>query len=72
VAYIEYLADTVIPDADRVRDRDNILRVHSVHSRVMRLHYELYRELMHRPGPLSREQREKIAVTVSARNECHY
>jgi alkylhydroperoxidase family enzyme len=38
----------------------------------MRLHYELYVELMRGPGPLSRVQREMIAVAVSSANHCHY
>ena len=38
----------------------------------MRQHYELYRELMYGRGPLSRLQREMIAVVVSAANDCYY
>jgi alkylhydroperoxidase family enzyme len=68
MAFIEYRPDgeEVVPDID------NILRIHSVHSRVLRRHIELYRELMRSPGPLSRIQREMIATVVSAANECHY
>ncbi len=72
MAYIAYLDDDAIPEADRVPDRDNILRIHGVHSRTMRQHYELYRQLMYGRGPLSRVQREMIAVVVSAENGCHY
>ena len=72
MAYIEYPDSDSIPTADRVADDDNIIRIHGVHSRVIRLHWELYRELMYGPGPLSRIQREMIAVTVSAANDCHY
>jgi alkylhydroperoxidase family enzyme len=72
MAYIDYLAESEIPTADRVPDRDNILRIHGVHSRTMRQHYDLYRELMYGRGPLSRIQREMIAVVVSAENRCHY
>jgi alkylhydroperoxidase family enzyme len=72
MAFIDYEPDDRIPEADRVADRDNILRVHGVHSKVMRLHYDLYRELMYGPSPLSRMQREMIAVVVSATNGCHY
>jgi alkylhydroperoxidase family enzyme len=61
-----------IPPDDRVRDRDNIVRIHGVHPRTMRQHYEFYRELMRGPGPLSRVQRETIAVVVSAANHCRY
>lgn len=60
MAWIDYLPEDAIPAADRVPDGDNILRIHGVHSRVMRLHYDLYRELMYGRGPLSRLQREMI------------
>ena len=43
MAFIDYEAEEMIPPDDRVPDQDNILRVHSVHSRTMRLHYDLYR-----------------------------
>ena len=72
MAFIDYVDPERIPDEDRVSDTDNILRIHGVHPRTMRLHYDLYRELMHAPGPLSRTQREMIAVRVSALNDCHY
>ena len=72
MAYIDYVPEEAIPESDRVADRDNILRIHGVHSRFMRRHYELYVELMHRAGPLQRKRREMIAVAVSARNGCHY
>lgn len=73
MAYISYVPDEAIPAEDRVNDTDNILRIHGVHSRVMRLHYNLYVELMRKPGPLSRIQREMLAATaVSATNGCHY
>ncbi|MDH3628232.1 MAG: carboxymuconolactone decarboxylase family protein [Acidobacteriota bacterium] len=72
MAFIDYIPETSIPEADRVDDQDNILQVHGIHSRIMRQHYDLYRELMYARGPLSRTQRELIGVTVSAINECHY
>lgn len=72
MAHIEYVDPERLPPEDRVPDRDNILRIHGVHSRVLRLHYDLYRELMYGPGPLSRIQREMIAVHVSALNACRY
>lgn len=72
MAHIEYVDLTTIPEADRVADDDNIIRIHAVHSRTIRLHYDLYRELMYSKGPLSRIQREMIAVRVSAINQCHY
>ena len=72
MAFIPFRSEDDIPADDRVPDRDNIIRVHGVHSRVMRQHYDLYVELMRGPGPLSRTQREMIAVAVSAVNRCHY
>ncbi len=72
MAYIPYLDPESIPPEDRVDDDDNIIRVHGVHSRVLRLHWELYRELMYGRGPLSRIQRELIGVAVSGANDCHY
>jgi len=72
MAFIEYIDEDKIPPADRVPDRDNILRIHGIHSRTMRQHYDLYRELMYGKSPLNRIQREMIAVVVSAENQCRY
>jgi len=72
MALISYVPDDQIPEPDRVPDRDNILRIHGVHPRTMRLHYDLYLELMRGPSPLSRLQREMLAVLVSAANRCQY
>lgn len=72
MAFIRYVGELELPAADRVPDTDNILQIHGVHPAVMRQHYELYLELMHRPGPLTRQQRETLAVRVSAVNRCHY
>lgn len=72
MAFIRYVDDTELPAADRVPDTDNILQIHGVHPAVMRQHYELYLEVMHRPGPLTRQQREMLAVRVSALNACQY
>jgi hypothetical protein len=72
MAFIGYISPSALAPADRVPDTDNILQIHGVHPAVMRQHYELYLELMHRPGPLTRQQREMLAVRVSALNGCHY
>ena len=72
MAHIAYVPGDQIPPAERVPDQDNILRIHGVHPQTMRQHYELYLQLMRRPGPLDRIDREMIAVVVSAANECHY
>jgi alkylhydroperoxidase family enzyme len=72
MAYIDYVPEDEIPVGDRVPDTDNIVRIHGVHPGVMRLHYGLFTELMWEPSPLSRVQREMVAVVVSATNGCHY
>lgn len=72
MAFIRYL-DPVEPPSDQdVPERDNILRIHGVHAGVMRIHDDLYRALMHGPGPLGRVQREMVAVVVSGINRCRY
>lgn len=72
MAYIKYLSTEEIPEADQISDMDHILQIHAVHSKMMKHHQDLYKELMYSRGPLSRIQREMIAVVVSAENECHY
>jgi len=72
MAFISYVPEDQVPEPDRVPDRDNILRIHGVHPRTMRLHYDFYLEVMRGPSPLSRVQREMLAVVVSAANRCHY
>ena len=36
MAFIDYLPDEEIPEADRVPDHDNILRIQGVHRRTIR------------------------------------
>lgn len=72
MAFIQYVPASALAPEDRVSDPDNIIQIHAIHPAVMRQHYELYRQLMHRPGPLSRRERELIGVRVSALNHCHY
>lgn len=50
----------------------NILSVHSLDPPALQHHLDLYMHLMFSPGPLSRREREAIAVTVSAGNGCAY
>ncbi len=70
--FIDYLPPDTLSPEDRVADPDNIIQIHAVHPAVMRQHYELYKQLMHRAGPLSRRERELLGVRVSALNHCHY
>lgn len=51
---------------------DNVIRIHSVSPPAMAHHVELYAAAMRGASPLSRIQREMIAVTVSAVNRCFY
>lgn len=50
----------------------NILKVHSLFPESMETHLAFYKTIMFKKSPLSRAQREMIATTVSAANECHY
>ncbi|MBI4410238.1 MAG: carboxymuconolactone decarboxylase family protein [Gemmatimonadetes bacterium] len=50
----------------------NIVQVQSLNPRALRDHYALYRTVMYGESPLSRVEREAIAVVVSAENGCHY
>ena len=72
MAFIDYRSEDEIPSEHRVPDKDHILRIHGVNPEAMRGHYDLYIRLMRGDGPLSRRQREMIAVVVSGINGCHY
>ena len=72
MAFIRYVPAHDLAPEERVADSDNIIQIHAVHPAVMRQHFELYRELMHGPGPLSRREREILAVRVSGLNHCPY
>lgn len=81
MAYIRYVSrDEASPELRALYDRyrgphgdvDHIIKIHSLNPRSMVGHHELYRTLMRGPSPLSRAQREMIAVVVSAANRCHY
>lgn len=51
---------------------DNIMKIHSLNPPSLAAHFEIYKTLMRGRSPLSRVQREMIAVVVSAANRCHY
>lgn len=51
---------------------DHILKIHSLNPLSLTGHYEYYKWIMRGRSPLSRAQREMIAVVVSAVNRCHY
>ncbi len=50
----------------------NIVAIQSQLPEVMRDSMRLYSSIMFGPSPLSRAQREMIAVVTSRVNECHY
>lgn len=50
----------------------NIVRIMSPNPEVLSASMNLYSHIMHGPSPLSRGQREMLAVTVSKANDCHY
>lgn len=50
----------------------NVLRIQSLDPKALRAHLDLYLALVYGRGPLSRRQRELIAVVVSAVNDCKY
>lgn len=81
MAHIRYTnPDEAGPELAKLQQRysdargnlDNILRIHSLDPPSMEHHHDLYRHLMTSPSPLSRRQREMIAVAVSAANDCYY
>lgn len=50
----------------------NVVRVAGPNPKAFEGHLSLARAIMYGDSPLSRTQREMIAVLVSAINECHY
>jgi len=50
----------------------HILQAQSLDPDALALHYALYRHVMFGRSPLSRSDREMIAVVVSAANACEY
>ncbi len=82
MAFIRYVPEDESPDElkEIVREYkfepwnklDNILRIHGPNPLSLKFHYDYYVHLMRKPGPLTRVQREMIAVTVSVANHCHY
>ena len=50
----------------------NIIRTMSLNPATCDASMGLYVAIMHRPSPLTRRQREMLAVVVSRANDCHY
>jgi alkylhydroperoxidase family enzyme len=51
---------------------DNVLKLHSVNPDGLAAHASLYVQAMMKPSPVSRIEREMVAITVSRLNGCHY
>lgn len=51
---------------------DNILKIHSLHPESLDAHMAVYKNIMFGRSPLSRMEREMVAVVVSVANDCHY
>lgn len=49
-----------------------VLASHSLNEAALEAHLRLYRTIMFGESPLTRAEREAIAVIVSAANDCHY
>ena len=50
----------------------NVFRAEGMEPEVLDRQVDIYAHLMMGPGPLSREEREMVAVVVSAANKCAY
>lgn len=50
----------------------NIIRIAGHNPKAMEYNVKFYRSIMFSDSPLSRHQREMIAVVVSVINKCHY
>ena len=72
MAFIKYLEQDEIPEKNRVDDDDNILQIHGINSNIMKNQFDMYISLMRKRSPLTKVQREEIAVAVSAINGCVY
>ncbi len=58
--------------AEGAESLPNILASHSLNAEALDAHQRLYRTIMFGDSPLTRSEREAIAVAVSAVNDCHY
>ena len=50
----------------------NVVSIMSINGQTMRDSMRFYGTIMFRDSPLSRSQREMIAVVTSQLNDCHY
>ena len=73
----ENSADGKLKDTyDEIRDSrgkiSNIMKIHSLDPETMKYHLDMYLSIMFSKSTLSREERELIAIVVSALNNCTY
>ena len=73
----ENAADGKLNDIyDEIRDSrgkiSNIMKIHSLDPDTMKYHLDIYLSIMFSKSTLSREERELIAIVVSALNNCTY
>ena len=68
----EPLKSLVKPFRESDGTLDHILAIHGLHPKGMQTHVDMYKELMFGKGPLSRLERELLAVAVSHVNACRY
>ena len=61
--------DAAIRRAGRVW---NVVTLMSLNPKTLATSMDLYAAIMHQPSPLTRAQREMLAVVVSKANACHY
>lgn len=81
MSYIEQVSDDDATGAakkelDLARKRAgrvwNIVRIMTPNPAVLRASMQLYKAVMYGESPLSRQQREMLAVVVSKQNACVY
>ncbi|RME19666.1 MAG: peroxidase [Candidatus Zixiibacteriota bacterium] len=81
MAFIEYISyDDASDELKKLyeqyggadRTPANIVRIACHNPKAMEGHVNFYRAIQHSKSPLSRQQREMIAVVVSGINHCHY
>ena len=61
-----------VPSTPEAGGLDNVLASHALNPEALQAHLLLYQTVMFGDSPLTRAEREAIAVAVSAANDCHY
>ena len=81
MAYIDYIShDDASDELKELYNKygepdgtiDNIVRIAGPNPKALEFHLKFYRAVLHGKSPLSRQQRELIAIVVSSINHCHY